>query len=649
MGALHGEQSVLTTLLFGGLALAALSIRLLWATPHPLTNLTLASSAFCLFLMGLLAEDVPALRRAVIRLFSRMASFFEVSPFKAVILPFGVLLSLASWSASGDGVLTHVPEASMLWLAGILLTALALWKRPGVPGLPRPDRLYIYSWILVVCIAFGIRLYAIGDAPAAVTGDEGSVGLVASEFAAGLRNNLFPAAWQAIPSLYFGLVSLAQRLFGRSLEAIRVTSALGGALSVAGVYWAAGRLFGRTPAILSAGFMAVFNVHLLFSRIATSSVWSGVFFSVALGGLWVGAARGERSGFILAGLAAGLSHYFHPISRFILVYVLAWTLLVLPRLRRERRMAGLYAGGIAAFVTLLPLALYFSTIPSMYFAPFRAASVTGEVPLPTAISENPETTISLLSSQLRASFLGIFLVPLDGIYAPGTPLLLPLPAALFVIGLVLAIVRLRDPRMGFLLISLAGPLIVGAVSIEAPNVEFLQAITPIAAMLIGVALAEGFRWLGVLAERARARPAAPALLVVAMGLTVTLEIRHTLSMRPPFAGYAAPSAALVWQMGDFLNEFPDGTPVYLLGWPSVAFAWEPGLVYLTKGLETHDVLWPLEPGQSLPPPGTSAVLLFSEEQMGALEEVRGLYPDARVFIHMDPSTELRFASMEVGP
>src|SRR3989337_4307649 len=134
----QGEQAVLATSLCGGLALTALSLRLLWATPHPLANLTLTSGAASLFLMGLLAEDVPAVHRAATRMFSTIASFFDVSPFQAVILLFGLHLSLASWSASGGGVVTHVPEGVALWVLGICPPARASGNPPPPASGPNP-------------------------------------------------------------------------------------------------------------------------------------------------------------------------------------------------------------------------------------------------------------------------------------------------------------------------------------------------------------------------------------------------------------------------------------------------------------------------------------------------------------------------------
>jgi 4-amino-4-deoxy-L-arabinose transferase-like glycosyltransferase len=643
----QGEQGLLTSLLVGGLALTALSVRLLWATPHPITNLVLVLIALCLFLMGLLPEDVPFVRRTAIHLFSSMASFFEVSPIQAVILLMGLHVSVASWSASGGGALTHVPEGGCLWVLGIALTVLALWKRPTEGPRTRPSRLHLYLWALILAVALAARLLAIANVPSAVSGDEGSVGLVGWEFVSGLRNNILSTSWHSLPSLYLGLVSISQRLFGHTLEAIRLPSVLGGALSIVALYWAANKLFGRAPALLSSAFLAIYHVHVLFSRIATPDVWDGVFFSAALGGLWAGAVKGERAGFLLAGFAAGAAHFFQPISRFILLYALAWALMLLPRIRSERRLSGLWAGGLVAFVTLLPLALCFFSKPLDYGAPIRAASITGDVPLLSAISENPEETLPLLSAQLQAGVLGIFVRPLEGVYAPGTPLLLPLPAALLALGLILAIMRSHDFRFAALLIAFAGPLLIGTVSIEAPNVELLQALAPAAAMLIALPLTEVLAWATRLGEREHL--AARALVIVTVMLSAGLEIRHTLSERPPFATYAGPTAALAWQMGEFLAREPEGTPAYLFGWPRIEFAWEPGLAYLAARLETHDLVWPLQPGQSLPPPGTSAVLLFVSEQMGALEEARGLYPDARIFLHSDPIRGLSFTSMEVGP
>ena len=641
-----GEAAMLNGLLIGGLAITALSLLLLWTTPHPFVNMALTSASLCLFLTGLLSEDVPFVRHAGLRAFFAVASFFEVSPLQAVGLPLGLLLSLASWSASGSGAVAHLPGAWAIWMMGITVTVFALWRPSPSPARPGKDRLHFAIWMAILSLALALRVIAVGDVPAAVSGDEGSVGIVGWEFVSGLRSNLFSSAWHSLPSLYFGLVSIFQRMLGRDLEAIRLTSALGGALSVVALYWATGKLFGRTTGLVGAAFLATYHVHVLFSRIATASVWDGAFFSAALGGLWIGATKGERSGFILAGLAAGISHYFHPMSRLILLYALLWTILFLPRIRRGRRLAGLWAGALVALAVLLPLALYFAAVPPDYFAPFRAGSVTGEIPLLAAISENPEATVPLLAAQLRASFLGIFARPLDGVYTPGTALLLPMPAVVLAAGLVFAFVRERDARLAALLVAFVGPLVVGAVSIEAPNVEMLQTLAAPAAMLIALPLSEGLDWARRFGESARY--AALALVAGVVILMAGLEIRHTLAERPPFAPYAGPTAALAWELGDALAGTPQGTPVYLFGWPRIAFAWEPGLVYMAAGLEAHDALWPIEAGHPLPSPGTHAVFLIVPEQIGVLEEVGRIYPDARVTIHPDTAGGVRFAMVEVG-
>jgi 4-amino-4-deoxy-L-arabinose transferase-like glycosyltransferase len=642
-----GEESIVFGGLFvGGLAMTALSLLLLWTTPHPFANLTLTAGSLGLFLTGLLAEDVPAIRRTGLRLFLGVASALQISPLQSVGLPIGLLLSLASWSASGNGPLAHLPGAWATWMIGIAVTGLSLWRRRPALASRAPDLRTLALWLAILLAAVAVRILALGDIPAAVTGDEGSVGLVGWEFASGLRTNLFPSSWHSLPSLYFAGVSIFQRVLGARLDAIRLTSVVGGILSVVAIYWAADKILGRTAAVIAMLSLAFYSVHILFSRIATAAVWDGVFFSGVLGGLWSGAAKGERSGFLLAGLAAGLSHYFHPVSRLILLYALGWSILFLPTIRRERRLAGLWAGALVALVVLLPLALYYATVPLEYLAPLRAISVTGDTPLLRAITQTPEAILPLLTAQLRTSLLGIFALPLDGVYTPGRPLLLPLPAALVGFGLILTLVRAREPRLSALWVPFVGALTLGMVSIEAPNVELLQSLAPAAAMLIALPLSEGLTWAQRLGQSARL--AALALVAGLLVLMVGLDARQTLAERPPFRSYAGPTASLAWAMGDTLVEVPQGTPIYLFGSPWIAFSWEPGLAYMASGLETHDMLWPVEGGPALPSAGTPAVFLFAPEQLVALDTLRAAYPDGRVDLYRDPSGEVRFARMEVG-
>jgi hypothetical protein len=418
-------------------------------------------------------------------------------------------------------------------------------------------------------------------------------------------------------------------------------------LSILGLYWAASHLFGRTHAVISAAFLAFHHIHVLFSRIATSGVWDGLFFSLVLGGLWIGASKGRRDGFLLAGLAAGISHYFHPFSRLILVYAFVWAALLLPRIRRSRQCAGLAAAGILALVVLLPLVILSLRQPQEYTAPIRAISVTGETPLVSAITMMPRTVLPLLGTQLRGSFFGIFLAPLRGIYASPTPLLLPIPAALLAAGALIAVFLLRDARACAILLAFAGPLALGAIAIEAPNAEILQMLSPAASLLIAIPIAEGFR----LAQSAGAviRRAATFAVALLMILVIGLEVRRMASERPPFATYVGPTDALAREIGESLTDRPDGSAVYLFGRPHLAFAWHPGLAYMAVGLEAHDLAWPLEPGMSLPERGASALFLFVPEQLAVIGDLEETYPDAHIDFHTSASGEVRFASMEVNP
>jgi hypothetical protein len=70
---------------------------------------------------------------------------------------------------------------------------------------------------------------------------------------------------------------------------------------------------------------------------------------------------------------------------------------------------------------------------------------------------------------------------------------------------------------------------------------------------------------------------------------------------------------------------------------------------MAVGLETHDLAWPLEPGMSLPEPGTAALFIFAPEQLSVIEALEEAYPDSHIDIHTGASGEVRFASMEVNP
>ncbi len=210
--------------------------------------------------------------------------------------------------------------------------------------------------------------------PYVLSGDEGSAGLTAWEFRTGARDNLLSLGWFSFPALYFGLLSVSQAVFGRTAEAIRLVSALAGALTIPALYWMARQMFGRPAALAAAAWLGAFHVHVFFSRLAYNNIFDGLLFVLAAGGLWLGWQEGRRDGFLLAGLSLGLSQYFYTTARLTPIVLTIWVVLLAFHRRPDRaRTSGLAAAGLAALAVFLPLGMLYDLTPISCSSPPAAS------------------------------------------------------------------------------------------------------------------------------------------------------------------------------------------------------------------------------------------------------------------------------------
>ena len=155
--------------------------------------------------------------------------------------------------------------------------------------------------------------------------------------------------------------------------------------------------------------------------------------------------------------------------------------------------------------------------------------------------------------------MGLVLLPLNGIYRPGVPMLLPIPAILFTAGFVLCLVRFKDPRYIILPVLVVGPVLAATFSMEVPSGQRLQMAAPALALILAIPPAE------VLKRVTRAWPAlhpigAAVAVLIAVGLSLEdadFFFRHAM----PAGGYAGWTAIIARSAGDYLGSLPAVTPV----------------------------------------------------------------------------------------
>lgn len=620
------KGSPTAALLFGtGVCLGLTGIHLLHVSPHHTLSAWITACAALMLLGGISVISQSTLRERLVRQLVRIASWLDVDRAQVILILMGLLLSMASRAAAGDGQQVHSPLAAPLWMAGIVFTLLGCRQKgqdSGQKQVGRQERSGRFFELLLVALLFlgslALRGWMAGRAPYVLSGDEGSAGLTGWEFLEGERDNLLGLGWFSFPALYFWLLSISQSILGRSVEAIRWVSALGGAFTVVAVYWTGRALWNRRVATWSALWLSTFHHHIFFSRVAYNNIWDGLFFILAAGALWAGVQRSRHSLYLLAGLALGFSQYFYTTARLGLLVLILWALHLSLRDRgNAARLPGMTRTALTAASVAMPLVLLYADRPEMLL--FTSSRVSMLVPgwLAEAAAALGTTPVGLILEQTWVTFLGLSVAELQGVYyGSGVPLLFGLSTLLVGAGLVWALVRLRDPRCSLLWLTLAGTIIVGGLSIQAPNAQRMLLLPPVLALAAGCALESIYQYARrhLPTGRSTIIPLLTAFLLVSM----VQNLRFFFFDYLPREQYGSLNGEVTQAMIDLLQAEPGQTYVYFIGGDRMAFHSIPSLPYLLPQIEGESIAAVSDLPKELVLPRRTALLIVLPEHFPVL-------------------------------
>jgi 4-amino-4-deoxy-L-arabinose transferase-like glycosyltransferase len=584
--------------------------------------------------MGLFALTAVSFRRKQLpeQLSGRLqlvANWLDVSKAQVFFLLLAPVLALSAWLAAGDGGLMRQPLlAVFLWLLSILLLVCgSLTQLPMLRDGLRPKR----EWGIPVALfvgAFLLRGVATAQIPWLLAGDEASTGLSALNFANGNQNNIFGLGWYSFPALYFYLQGISIRLFGQTIEALRITSAFAGALTVLALYWFLNQAFGRWIALTGSILLSASHFHIHFSRIGLNNIWDGFFVAFISGAFWWGWSKNNRIGYVLAGLGFGLAQYFYTSSRVLFLLFPIWLAVSAIRdwSRVRAQLSHIAVMVLSALVIALPLAMFYIGHTQDFFAPMSRVSYMDEG-LQFDVIATGKTPAELMASQFITSALAFTSANLRHWYAPGTPMLLPLSATLFTMGAVLLILNFRRPAELWLILWITGAIAVGALSESTPASQRYVFAAPAVAATMAIALVRIAEWL--LQIWPGRRPA----VVAAVGIVVAIACWADLSFY--FGDYSANkrfgdlNTETALAVANMLNERESEVEVYFFG-GRMGYYSHSSIPYLAPHAKGHDVLEPLtaQPDWTISGP---TIFVFLPERSDDLPLVQDRYPGGEVF------------------
>ena len=385
-------------------------------------------------------------------------------------LPLPAVLSwVAAEMARVDPPAAHYDLAFGLWGVALALfvaipsVPLAVENRHRLSALvraiPWPE---VAAVAFIIAVAFAVRFIALSDEPGPFWADEGDDGIGGLEVARGVRNNFFDMGIQTVqPTIYYATMGLPFKLFGPSILWARLPTVIVGTVTVPLLYLLLREVFSRRVALVGAAFVAVFQVHVHYSRMAFPNAYDAFFAILVLYFAFRSIRTSAFVDFALTGLATGLAYYFFMGGRVVPLVLLV--LLAFMALRTRGAfvwrnfwgLAVLFTGFVIAF---LPAALYYDGTKSddSTFGAFTSGTFTsrwetqnifdtGWLDKEKELTGRSETHV--LWDQFQHT-LGAFVVygDTDLHYNSRVPYLDAVSSALLVIGGVYALFHLFQPR-----------------------------------------------------------------------------------------------------------------------------------------------------------------------------------------------------------
>lgn len=541
---------------------------------------------------------------------------------RAALALSGVAAILALSIALQHERLPHVAQLGA-WSAGVALfiagaTPPRAW-RSAWGGLAASWRAHPREWLFVVgCtgLALALRLFRLESAIPYLFLDEAFFARDAAFIAEGGRASIFAPAHEGQPWVLAAMQAPFVGALGRTLAAIRLPSALMGALSLPPTYLLARQLFDdRRVAAAATFFLAAYPVHMQFSRLAINNIFD-LFGVWAMALLLLGLRRGGRVAFAFAGVTLALSQYFHTGGRMYLVLT-ALILLYLVAARRDwlrARWRGLAVTLSAAALTACPY--FYHLMATGFLLNYRASKVSlffspeGRQFLEWA-SEG-EGVGAYLVEQFSNAYLAFIHTP-DRVYFYGgrTAMLLPPAAAAFLLGVMWLLWRWRRPAEALLLAWIGLTALLGGalVTFSPGYARYVVALPAVAvATALGVVwtldyLAPALRLRRVAGDRRRL---ANGLAVVVIAALAVVNVDYYFGRH--LADFQRDFGPRPWQLIDVrerVRALPPGVKFHVISWNfEIQATLEMGFFHPGRAIqyhnEEHGVDWRfidvLEPG-----------------------------------------------------
>jgi 4-amino-4-deoxy-L-arabinose transferase-like glycosyltransferase len=444
-------------------------------------------------------------------------------------------------------------------------------------------------------------------------------------------------------------MALPLKLIGQTILGARVLSPLIGSLTVVATYWVGRMFWGPLAGIIAAMLLAGSHVHIHYSRIGLTNVWDPFILLLTMGLIYLAWTRKQRFIWLLAGLFVGFNAYFYTSSHILPAFLLGIGLYLFTRsseLRENRRH--ILAAAILALTVALPQLLFYRSNPDIFFERVRTLGILQGNWLVEEVARSGESVAGILTKQFTQGLLAYnFGIDLSNSYSPGVPLLSFIPSVFLLLGLGLALMKIKRLNNALLIVTfLSTVLIAGVLLIEPPSSHRLLIALPTIYLLITAALL----WLGDKLFGSANIPSkyiAPTLLSIALLITIT-DVAFYFGRYRAEANYGDRNTEIAHRISDYLNTLDGQWDGYFFGPPSM-YANFPTFGYLVEGWQSEISLSDVaeEDGPPLTVNDRNNVFLYLPERADEIEQINRLYRNGRLLTFPGSNADPLFYAFEI--
>ncbi len=500
------------------------------------------------------------------------------------------LAAFLAYSVATPFINIPLPVLTFTWLAniGLLIASVVYEANFRLPSFSKvrewlhTHRMELVGVGIITLAAFVIRFWNLEFHPYAFMNDEAEMAGGGTCILLGICTDPFSILWAGQPALAFLPTSISIALFGRTVLAARLVSALTGTLAVAAVYLVAKEAFGRKEAWLAMILLATLPVHVHFSRLGVDNIIDSLSTTAILGLLFFGIKRNSPISFLLAGIVGGLCIYTYPGSR--LAPLLGMLLLGYAAFTRpgffQTHTKNILTLITALLVTAAPMAGYFLTNRDIFFARMQ-----GEGIFQNQVITSGNVAGILIDQFMKSSLVYILSpAPINFFNSPKS-YLSSFASIFFVLGLAYILWRIKEERYLILFIWFWVEILLGSTLTGGPPTSQRMLMSmPALAVITSIGLCKTIENIPPLNPKfIKWQPV--FLLVIIAGLTGYANI-HFYHYEYRIGHYFEdPSNEFSLEAGIAISKMQDVDRVYLIVDPSINYLQFASFNYFAPNIE----------------------------------------------------------------